>query len=148
MYTRKQIRENRLKFAKGLQEPHRERETNRLEHPNKPNMRCCLGHGCNIFDIERTVTNFESYNKVKYGAEYSDATAPKELIELLGLNDTCGGTKEPDDYLIKSQRYLTNLNDVLEMKPQEIGKLIEGWIEGGKGTPFIPLDSYPETLEE
>lgn len=148
MHTREQIKENRLKFAKGLQEPHREREWNRLENPDNPNMSCCLGHGCNIFDLERKVINYETYHKVKYGTEENDATAPKELINLLGLFNSCGGTLDHQNELVKKHSSLTSLNDNLELTPQEIGKLIEGWIEGGPNTPFIPLDSYPETIEE
>lgn len=144
MYTREQIRENRLKFAKGLQEPHREREKNQLENPNYPNKRCCLGHGCDIFNIERKVDN----SIVRYGTDEKVATAPQELVILLGLFDCCGGSMHHDDKLFENYGSLTAINDDSNMPPQEIGKLIEEWIEGGKGTPFRTLESYPETLEK
>ena len=138
--TREEIKENRLKFAKGLQESHREKITKILESFNNSNQRCCLGHGCEIFNIERNIED----DLVSYGKENCRGTAPIELMDLLGLYDIWGGCA-PIGELVPGIRALTVLNDNTELTTQEIGKLIEGWIEGGPSTPFKPLSSYDES---
>lgn len=161
MYTREQIRENRVKFAKGLQESHREKETGRLEARDDENKRCCLGHGCDIFNIKRNVIDeTETTNKkIYFGEEEEQTVAPQELIDLLGLFNQRGGSsngksrlhgsEDNDDFELHNGRNsLTTLNDTTDITIQEVGVLIEGWIEGGEGTPFFPLSSYPETLEQ
>ena len=136
--TREEIKQNRLKFAAGLQEEHREKTTAKLENVEFPNQRCCLGHGCDIFGVTRKVVD----NTVLYGEEHNTNVAPSELIELLGLGDDCGVIKEDEHGFILES--LTMLNDQTSTSIQEIGKLIEGWVEGGEGTPFIPLSDYKE----
>jgi len=136
-FTRQQIKENRLKFANGLLEPHRIKFIGHLENPHNPNERCCLGHGCNIFGINRIVED----DTVYYGVR-SSAVAPRELMDLLGLYDNCGVplVKTP-----KETDSLASLNDSTKLTTQEIGQLIlnRGWIEGGEDTPFKPLSDYP-----
>ena len=141
---RDQIRENRLKFAKGLQEPHREKQIEKLENYNLPNQRCCLGHGCDIFNIKKRKEN----NSVYFGKDDNYAIAPLELVDLLGLTNSTGGSyigsslKNIESHSdIKS---LTSLNDNTDITTNEIGKSMEDWIEGGEGTPFKPLSDYPE----
>lgn len=128
--TKTEILANRQKFAKGLQEPHRLKATNRLESILNPNKRCCLGHGCEIFGLKRA----EWGGEVHYNGEAG--IAPPALVDLLGLIENTGWVKS-------KSTSLTEINDETAATPQEIGKMIEEWIEGGDGTPFKSLDQYP-----
>lgn len=141
---REQIKENRLKFAKGLQESHREKTVEKLENYNLPNQRCCLGHGCDIFNIKKRKEN----NSVYFGKGDNYAIAPLELVDLLGLTNSTGSgymdSSLKNVELHNDIKSLTGLNDDTNITTHEIGKLMENWIEGGEGTPFKPLSDYPE----
>lgn len=148
VYTREEIKQNRIKFVNGLKEPHREKLRGELEDVEENNKRCCLGHGCDIFGITRLVySRTNSREKVYYGKEQNESVAPKELIDLLGLHNPRGGTnpnKLENDVIdiINGYTSLTVLNDTSTLSIQDIANLIEGWIEGGPETPFKSLTDY------
>lgn len=139
--TRQEVKENRLKFANGLLEPHRMKFKRMLENLNNPNERCCLGHGCEIFGIIRGINNYD----VVYGVEQHAGVAPKELIKILGLY-YANGSSFNEFEIAKGRSSLAGINDHTELTTQQIGQLIldKGWIEGGEDTPFKPLEDYPE----
>ena len=87
------------------------------------------------------------------GSDCSAYTAPRELIELVGLNNHVGAfypglfsdearffaEYDVGGVMVES---LAGLNDSTDTTPQQIGMWLEDCIEGGPGTPFIPLSRY------
>ena len=158
--TRSQIRANRIKWAKYLQDPEREKATGVLE--GKEGGFCCLGHGCVAFEIERWVDDVDDH--INYGAKYPDPndlqafdayTAPTQLIDLLGLSDSGGrfiASPSSNEYMHSYEfngvniDCLTALNDSTSCTPQQIGMWLEDCVEGGPGTPFWSLNTYPEEV--
>lgn len=134
---RTEILTNRLKFVKGLQETHRQKALFELENLQNNHKRCCLGHGCNIFQLMRNIVD----NEVCYGENSNCDTAPIELIKLLGLTSRTGIILNGN---IKGYESLANLNDSSDMTTQEIGVILEPMINGGEGTPFISINKYED----
>jgi hypothetical protein len=133
LYSRAEIKANREKWVAFLQEPERKKAKGVLVRGNGEN-RCCLGHACHVLDPERKT-------------EWGDLSLPPlEIVKMLGLQQADGGIilGENSGWAYSSQPYLTALNDDTDIRPQEIGKMLAGMIEGGVGTPFRPLTDYPE----
>jgi hypothetical protein len=132
--TRAEIRANREKWVAFLQEPERKKARHVLARGNNTEHRCCLGHACHVLDPER-----------KTGWGVHDGLPPDEIVQMLGLWSEDGfiGSHELT-YGKTKERRLAALNDGTRMRPQEIGKMLAGMIEGGVGTPFKPLTDYRE----
>lgn len=149
MYTREQIRANRLAWAQGLQEPEREKHTSELEDYTNPSRRCCIGHGCHILGIHR-YTDDETH-RVFY--ENHGTTAPNSFMDMVGMETDCGtgisflcgAEVEEDEH--NHVTSLVGLNDNTNCTTQSIGLMMMQWIEGGDGTPFKPLSDYPEETQ-
>ena len=127
---------NRKMWIAGLREPGREKEERRLENPLHPNKRCCLGHGCQIFNYERTFDRGE----VRYCNQ--ESFAPDKLVNDVGLW-SCTGCNRAENPTMKFREWefdsLTTLNDETDATPADIADYLELVIEGGPGTPFKPL---------
>lgn len=128
-YTRAQIRANREKWVAFLQEPERKKAKGVLARNGEH--RCCLGHACKVLDPDQ-----------KTGWRLDDPLPPVEIQKMLGLNERSGMAYEGK--LTPGFTELTLINDRSKTRPQEIGKMLEGMIEGGPNTPFFPLTNYPE----
>lgn len=149
--TRSQVRANRETAFTFLQQPELKKGTGCMEHNadglNKDS-RCCLGHMAVALNIQRVVM---PTGRVAFGNAQDIHYAPKELRVALGLKDHAGSA-EPSDkdnpkLLPSGFSSLSNWNDGSNVTPQEIGTYLASVIEGGEGTPFIPLSEYPETVE-
>lgn len=138
MLKKEQIKENRLKWAKFLQNPTLEKHLGELEDPLNPNARCCLGHGCACFEISKE-SRQDCGVVVLYDGCYD--YAPPSFVNLVGLTTKSGQFL---DGKVMDKACLADLNDHTYTSPQEIGKMMENWIEGGVGTPFLPLSEFPE----
>lgn len=139
---REEVRQNRIGWAKFLQQPERKKFKDKLENTRVPEERCCIGHGCAYMHIPRTIREGELQAVIYDG---STGVAPASFISALGLNEPTGNTMS-GPYLKGTKSYaLVELNDETDATPQDIGKIMEEyWIEGGPGTPFIPLTDYKE----
>jgi hypothetical protein len=136
LLKRADIKAYREKWATFLQEPERKKAKGYLVRGVGEN-RCCLGHACYVLDPDQ---------KSGWGNKHS--LPPQAIANMLGLVHP-DGLIHPDsspnaEYCNTGMRYLTTLNDDTQMRPQEIGKMLAGMIEGGPGTPFHPLTDYPE----
>lgn len=145
VFTRSQIRAAREKWAQFLMVPGRKKAVGALDKGD--GHRCCLGHGCFLFNIKKSkLWN----NTFAYGANGAEGEAPDELVEMLGLWDDLGGTfrleKDIDIFkdMTKNKDTLANINDDTSASPQRIGKYLMTVIEGGENTPFRPLTDYLE----
>lgn len=127
--------QNRLTWARGLQESGRKSFTSLLENPFNTDERCCIGHGCQIFDLPRKVIYDGRTTKVYYGeGKFRCSTAPQGFQKLVGLRHDTGFFEGSPAY----QTCLASLNDIDCWTPQEIGQWMEeDWLEGGPGTPFL-----------
>lgn len=139
---RSEIKENRQKVIDQLKDPSSQKETGKLESLQDSNYRCCLGHACHALNIIRSQTEC----CVCYGEKEHDATAPEELVDLVGFYSCCGGFKSYSSHTFKKYKFsdLMALNDVTSISPQEIGEYLESVIEGGEDTPWKSLSEYPE----
>ena len=125
--------ENRRKLIAGLREPGRKKHKGELEDILNPDARCCLGHGCQILGIERKVTK----HQVFYGGQ--SGVAPDELIAAVGLRCSTGYLGKTIQWRGYTFNSLTELNDNTDATPAEIADFLEETIEGGEGSPFLPL---------
>ena len=136
LYSRAEIKANREKWVAFLQEPERKKATGKLSKGDTEH-RCCLGHACQVLDPEKT-TNWVS----------TMGLPPQEIVDMLGLVSDDGVAytidRSPGKIVNTSHRSLTTINDGTKMRPQAIGEMLAGMIEGGPGTPFFPLTDYPE----
>lgn len=151
--TRQEIKDNRIKFATGLLEPHRKKFKGRLENIDNPNERCCIGHGCDIFGETRNVHT--DCNQIDYNG--SVHIAPVSLITKLGLTNEVGSIENIDTsnvvhvegvVISKDIHSLAYMNDKTDMTTQQIGEWLSQpeIIEGGVGTPYLPLSDYEEGI--
>lgn len=155
-YTHKQIYENRLKAIEYLKKPSLRKAREVLR--DSKGGRCCLGHMCDALDIfsesRKAIINTystEPFSLIHYhfGKEGAESAAPVELVDMLGLHDDVGGTKNNDEYLnfskvdeipnYKSIGTLAMLNDYYRVSPQSIAKYLESVIMGGDNTPWIKI---------
>lgn len=156
---REEILENRLKWIKFLNNKDRKKAIGMLENPKQRGARCCLGHACHVLGIPRvriveksnyfnwdgTLTNTIDIT-IFYGTgeDKVDDLAPEEVVKLLGLWDSGGGTKEGCIEIDgESEDSLAELNDNTEITPKGIAKYLKTVTEGGTDTPFRPLTDYP-----
>lgn len=154
MYTREQIRANRLAWALGLQEPERRKLIGHLEDGTDPNTRCCIGHGCQILGITRSEAPSNKPDGIPtIFYENNTTVAPESFMLMVGMHTDCGtgisflcgaDVEEDEHNHITS---LVGLNDRTNSSTQDIGVMMMQWIEGGDGTPFKPLSDYPEETE-
>lgn len=126
MYTDEQILENRRTWIEYLKRPETKKAKGVLESFDDPDARCCLGHGCFVLGIERTV---DEDGVVLYDDEYS--FAPESFMEMVGLRYENGDFDETS---------LAFINDHTDKTPQEIGIMLESMIMGGPGTPFEKIN--------
>lgn len=134
---RAKIKANREKWVAFLQEPERKKATGILARGDTEH-RCCLGHACQALDPSR-VTGWAGRQELP----------PMEIAEMLALKSEDGGIIQGEQYRLitfenSSSTTLAMLNDNTKARPQDIGKMLAGMIEGGTGTPFHPLTDYPE----
>lgn len=150
--TRSQVRANREKAFTFLQQPELKKGKDCMEHNpeglNKDS-RCCLGHMAVALDVERAVMGG---GQVVFGRQQNRHYAPSELVTALGLKNHTGSVSADFDIntskpLPSGFSSLSNWNDGSDVTPQEIGVYLASVIEGGDGTPLIPLSEYPETVE-
>jgi len=134
--NRKEILENRKKWITFLK-TNPPKIKGMLESFKNQSERCCLGHGCYVFNLQKEVDNQVIY-------EGSIYCAPPKLIELLGLRDDMGNI--PQGYFDGDNVYteLTEMNDETNMTHKEIGEYLESVIEGGDNSPFLPLGDFDE----
>ena len=162
--TRAEIKANREKWAAGLQEPHRKKLVGLLGESldgKTLSKGCCLGHGCEILGIgvgllSPASRSFGHENIIEFDGE--PLVAPSIFVNLVGLIDSDGTSfgfrgrvKEAvfsHNFPGKGARFtLSSWNDRDKTStPQIIGAWLAQpeVIEGGKGTPYIPLAKYPE----
>lgn len=143
IYTRSEVRENRLKWINFLLVKGRKKATGALDRGS--GNRCCLGHGCFILGLKRKPMEGGLF-------EYEDnlEIAPVSFKEMVGLWDDTGST-DSGEVIWKFANEnglhhadLVGINDDTEATPREIGEYLLSVIEGGTNTPFIPLTDYPE----
>ena len=150
--TRAEILANRRKWIARLKRRTTMKYQGALESTDNPTHRCCLGHGCNVLKIKRAVdtrTGVICYGTgagAVFGGE--SAVAPIEFVDAVGLTGNVGifDTEDRYEYIMCDGveiDSLAELNDITDWTPQQIGELLENMIEGGEGTPFVPLDHYP-----
>lgn len=145
--TFEEVLENRLKWIKGLAQPHRKKTEEVLESVQDRDHRCCLGHGCDIFGLPSELHD----EGVSYGFDKDIHYAPRELICLLGLLNEEGRLRNSlplgsDSTITKTATYtcltsLAEINDKTTMTTQEIGK----WIEENQNTlhtPFLTREEW------
>ena len=145
-YKRSEILANRQKWIDYLQEPERKKTKNELESFYDNEARCCLGHAEFLFNSDRSCIE----EMVYYGE--SEVNLSEETMNLLGMYYNEGEIFNSGHYPITSYlkyedkqfRSLSILNDCTDITPQEIGKLLQGMIDGGENTPFKPLTDYEE----
>lgn len=139
--TRKEILENRRIWIEFLK-TNPPKFIGKLENIENQEERCCLGHGCHIFNIDKKEMKLITTISVNYGGEFW--SAPEKLVELLGLRDEDGTI--PDEYFYENLTVtnLLELNDETDMNHRQIGEYLESVIEGGDNSPFLPLEDYPE----
>jgi hypothetical protein len=129
-----EIIEARKKWIAYLKNSDTLKTIGKLEDPDNPNKRCCLGHACHIFEVERQASKF----KVLY--DDHSARLPESLVLKLGMWSVYGSGKLVQYKLrgldVKS---LSSLNDDADYTPQQIGEYLETVIEGGDDTPFKSL---------
>jgi hypothetical protein len=138
VYTKQEIIENRIKWAKYLIEKRLYKIEGRLQDNLK---RCCLGHGCKVLNIEET--GLDEY-------DFSISLAPESFIDKVGLNEANGvfdktlffNTKTrvvqttPTANTVKIDS-LTDLNDSTDATPKEIGLFILSKVKTDKNSPFV-----------
>lgn len=139
--TNQEIYQNRLKWIKFLLKPDTKKFKGVLEDINNPDYRCCLGHACHVFNLEKTIINAESFGKqILY--ENFVAVLPYSLVEKLHMWGDSGEAKNFDNKgtLKDLDVYsLVTLNDSTDYTPQQIGEYLMKVIMGGDGTPFKPI---------
>lgn len=144
IYTRQQVREFREKSVAFLQQPELKKAVDLLDKGNGE--RCCLGHMCVALEVESH--QFSEGSRIHYGVLRDVATAPVELVQMVGLNNY-NGESIGGSMLGKWDRLaLTSINDKTDATTQEIGAYLETVIEGGSGTPWVALSDIPEELSE
>ncbi len=148
-YTRANILKNRENWVARLLDPASKGTQGYLEFYGGF---CCLGHACVTLGLSKTTEN----DRIYYfdGKFSSKFTMPGKSYESLGLVNEAGGVFRPNKRFANHLKGLSmqfvnlaNWNDhISRPTPQDIGDYLQSVIEGGPGTPFIPLDNYPETL--
>lgn len=160
-YTRSQILANRQKAIEYLCKPSRRKATGVLDRGD--GNRCCLGHMSFALKIQRGYGYGYGYSSAKfvYGEHGEPFEAPRELMEMIGLFDSCGAPEDASEQsLIAFNQFfnpkyrvehdncaesLAMVNDQFRVSPQRIGQYLLSVIEGGDTTPWRALSEYPET---
>jgi hypothetical protein len=157
--NRSEVKENRIKWGTYLMTPGLKKAKGWLEVTEEYALAnygtaaaaglCCLGHGCQLFNISSTILHSDK-SKVVYGENGEEYAAPKELVELVGLWDNEGGSRDRNTVigsfggLLRQYPSLAHANDDndFDITPSMIGTYILTMIEGGQNTPFKPLEYY------
>jgi hypothetical protein len=137
--THQQMYENRLKAVEYLEQPQLRKAREQLRD-NKGG-RCCLGHMCDAFP--EAISTEKNGGQWLYGKDKEPARAPKELVDLLGMYTSIGGTKDFNMFMNDKGEYpfgntpsLAEVNDQMRVSPQAIGKYLRSVILGGPNTPW------------
>ena len=158
-----ELLDNRNKWIKALLYPSAKKTTGVLEqidYNGEVVGRCCLGTGCSALGVKRIMGDMQNvgyydgeddgYSVFKGEPMYAESFS-QEFADLVGLYDKEGLRGDydwPTSAKISIGNYeatsLSSLNDNTEVTPQEIGAYLQTVIEGGKETPFKPLESYGE----
>ena len=143
-YTQEQIDEYRAKWLAQLRSPEAKKTCSKLEDPEKPNHRCCLGHACYVLGLTRTVEEIQddifNYDAVYYDNGYS--YLPISACEMLDINPD-GDFKEVINVTMNQKQFCKNLaelNDDTELQPAEIADIIEENFKANNFTPHTLLD--------
>ena len=160
---RQEILDNRNEWIKALLDPSAKKTTGVLEqidHNGEVVGRCCLGTGCSALGVKRIVGDMQNvgyydgkddgHSVFKDEPLYAECFS-QEFADLVGLDNKEGFRGDyqwPALTKIIVGEYegasLSELNDETYITPQEIGAYLQTVIEGGKETPFKPLESYGE----
>ena len=126
-YTQEQIDDYRAQWLAQLRSPEAKQARGKLEDPDDPNKRCCLGHACHILGLERTVKKPEwrASDCVFYGKNCGEASwLPREACKKLNVS-LKGSFKVPvavDGITVNS---LSIINDYTKLSLSEIADVIE-----------------------
>ena len=125
----KATHEARIKWLDYLREPGRKKYTRRLENPENPEERCCLGHGCHALKDSAHVTRMvrKSTIAIDETAVFYDGyetSLPHALVGLLGITPT-GAFCNALDIDGESPACLAEVNDYTNFTMAEIATLIE-----------------------
>ena len=126
-YTQEQINEYRAQWLAQLRSPEAKQTRGKLEDPNNPDHRCCLGHACHVFGARRVVkvVEWKSRECVFYGDTYEENSwLPLEVRQKLNIS-LKGSFKtdvEADGITVNS---LSIINDYTKLSLSEIADLIE-----------------------
>jgi hypothetical protein len=104
---------------------------------------------CDVLDVPHLRAS-NTYGGVVhlYGEECNGETAPQELIDMVGLNESNGSFHDGGPMFKPAVKYsvaqsvtsLASLNDDYPVSPQRIGKMLSEMLMGGKGTPWKEIN--------
>ena len=126
-----------------LRDPKSDKMKERLEDPNDPDRRCCLGHLCHAVGLPRILLH---EGLVVYGHSHKSGNIdgvllPADLRELLRDEEGIGHFAKPiginNSFFCST---LTDVNDFTELSSLEIADVIEREWESGNLWPNAPRD--------
>ena len=138
-YTQEQIDKYRAQWLAQLRSPEAKKTTGKLEDPDAPEKRCCLGHACHALGAKRTVERREAYehrDTVFYGEKYGEASwLPLEVRQKLNIS-LKGSFRVPVPVDGITVNALSIVNDYTKLLPSEIADIIEAQFKADNFLPY------------
>ena len=140
-YTKEQINKYRAEWLAQLRSPEAKKAQGKLEDPEKPDHRCCLGHACHVFGLRRVVkvVEWKSRECVFYGETHEEASwLPYEARQKLNisLKGSFKAVVAVDGITVNA---LSVVNDYTKLSLPEIADLIEEQFEADN---FLPCETF------
>ena len=137
-YTQKQIDEYRRIWLEQLRSPEAKKAQGKLEDPDKPDHRCCLGHACHILGLLRVVKipEWRANECVFYGdGGWDSSWLPIEAREKLNVS-LKGSFKTPVTVDGITVNALSVVNDYTKLSLSEIADVIEEQFAADNFLPY------------
>ena len=140
-YSKEQINEYRAQWLAQLRSPKAKKAKGKLEDPENPDQRCCLGHACHIFGLQRAIrrTEYGAVSCVFYGGGDGEASwLPYEARQKLNisLKGSFKADVEVDGITVNA---LSVVNDYTRLSLPQIADLIEEQFEADN---FLPCETF------
>jgi hypothetical protein len=152
---REDVLRDRLAWCDFLEDPARGKAYGMLAASPDSEDRCCLGHAMFMLlgpPIESEALAARHCQGLSVGwyvdGHFHTGLVSPGVVARLGMWTSSGAvdldsTEGKGSLLPFGEFSLSALNDRTHVSPQEVGALLRSLVEGGRGTPFRPLDEFP-----